>query len=328
MSRFSTTQWPDRRLRVPSVLVTRITVIEGRGLAYSARDEDVHSVELPDEFFLRELMDLDVRDLGAFIQFQREYGRLESQRHIDGIIPIEYEEGPHGHYPDSRSLARAGAPAALGRLRPPHRELSAAGRGLRGGAGPPGCRAGVALSERQDGLRSVAGELGERHVPRPKSPEDAVSHLSEVLNFGLMPFSPWVRFEGIPLGVGEGWQEPFEGLFGAVCIQLFNALLEVVPVSKCANENCKRFFQKQRGRAQSPIDQRWTKSVEFCTAHCAQAHHARLLRQDKALVIRLAHEGLTVSEIAERVHRQEATVQRWVAQPKRRRKPTAGTGAK
>jgi hypothetical protein len=327
MSRFSTTQWPDRRLRVPSVLVTRITVIEGRGLAYSARDEDIHSVELPDEFFLRELMDLDVRDFSAFIQFQKEYGRLESQRHIDGIIPIEYEIGPSGTIPIPAPWLEQV------QLQPwadyDHRTESYQQLGvvyeealvLRDAV-----RVWLFLRDRMD-FEELRESWESDIVPRPKSPEDAVSHLSEVLNFGLMPFSPWVRFEGIPLGVGEGWEEPFEGLFGAVCIQLFNALLEVVPVSKCANENCKRFFQKQRGRAQSPVDQRWTKGVEFCTAHCAQAHHARLLRQDKALVIRLAREGLTVSEIAERVHRQEATVQRWVAQPRRRRKP-AGTGAK
>src|SRR5512139_573016 len=91
MSLFGTTQWPDRRLRVPSVLATRVTVVEGGMLAYSTRDEDRHSVELPDEFFLRELMDLDVRDLGEFVRFQQNYGRLASERHLAGIIPITYE---------------------------------------------------------------------------------------------------------------------------------------------------------------------------------------------------------------------------------------------
>ena len=66
MSLFGTTQWPDRRLRVPSVLATRVTVVEGDSLAYSTRDEDQHSVELPDEFFLRELLDLNVLDLVRF----------------------------------------------------------------------------------------------------------------------------------------------------------------------------------------------------------------------------------------------------------------------
>jgi hypothetical protein len=313
---------------VPSVLATRVAVVEEKGLAYSTRAEDLHSVELPDEFFLRELMDLNVRDLSAFVRFQQEYGRLESERHIDGIIPIVYEVG---------ALSTIPIPAPWleqVRLQPwvdhDHRTETLQLLGevyeqmlvLRDAV-----RVWLFLRGNID-FDQLRERWESERVLRPELPEEAVSHLSEVLNFGLMPFSPWVRFEGIQLGAGEGWQEPFEGLFGAVCVQLFNALLDVVPVSKCANENCKRFFQKQRGRAQSPIDQRWTKSVEFCSAHCAQAHHARLLRQDKAHVIRLAQDGLTVSEIAERVHRQQATVQRWVAQPRRRRKPAAGTEAK
>jgi len=313
---------------VPSVLATRVTVVEGDSLAFSTRDEDQHSVELPDEFFLRELLDLNVRDLNAFVRFQQDYGRLESERHIGGILPVIYEMGAFDSVPVPIPLLEQVRlqpwvdhdhhVETLQSLGVVYEEMLA----LRDAV-----RVWLFLRDEMD-----FDQLRERWESKTTfgsdSPEEAVSHLSDVLNFGLMPFSPWVRFEGIELRGGEAWQEPFEGLFAVVCIQLFNAILDALPVSKCANDNCKRFFQKQRGRAQSPIDQRWTKSVEFCTAHCAQAHHARLLRQDKALVIRLAQEGLTVSEIAERVHRQEATVQRWVAQPGRRRKPTVGTGTK
>jgi hypothetical protein len=97
--------------------------------------------------------------------------------------------------------------------------------------------------------------------------------LRSLLTDGLRPFQPRVIYAE---------QEPVDELtdaplYAICCLELFNHLIENAHVKVCANENCRRRFVRQRGRAEQ--GQHRIRGVKFCSNHCARAQAQREYRR-------------------------------------------------
>jgi hypothetical protein len=123
-----------------------------------------------------------------------------------------------------------------------------------------------------------AGESGD-----PES-EWSVDDFARVLTSGLSPFHPHV-FAPLTLGVvfhptrvpdwTSGVNVP---LYAVCCLELYNHIVENATLRRCANDNCRRTFVRQTGRAQQ--GQYRSEGIKYCSKHCARAtaqrrHRAR-----------------------------------------------------
>lgn len=93
------------------------------------------------------------------------------------------------------------------------------------------------------------------------------------LNGALRKFAPRVRTQNSAMNDDEWLGEFPPDLYEALCAQLFNIVVEDLPVRTCANEACRCTFVKQRGTAHA--GQYRTKGVLYCSRSCAWAQSAR-----------------------------------------------------
>jgi hypothetical protein len=92
-----------------------------------------------------------------------------------------------------------------------------------------------------------------------------------VLNAGLGGLQPYVRsWTMLPLsGERLEYGAPRVGLFTGLAAQVFNLIVEGLPVRVCVNETCQSRFVRQSGRSRK--NQQRTTGVVFCSAACAKA---------------------------------------------------------
>ena len=135
--------------------------------------------------------------------------------------------------------------------------------------------------------RKLTWELpryGGEHI---RTPEEAARFIEAVLDAGLQTFHPRVRvighlkstYEGSQIDEAPIWPRNIfadatveRGLFGTICIELFNHILENARYRRCANKNCARLFVRQQGRAKKGQN-RVRGGVKYCSARCAE--HSR-----------------------------------------------------
>ena len=100
-----------------------------------------------------------------------------------------------------------------------------------------------------------------------------------VLNAGLGGLQPYVRsWTTLPLsGERLEYGAPRVGLFTGLAAQVFNLIVEGLPVRVCANETCQSRFVRQWGRSRK--NQQRTTGVMFCSAACAKAQAQRECRR-------------------------------------------------
>lgn len=109
----------------------------------------------------------------------------------------------------------------------------------------------------------------------PWTPEGPAVLLHLAMSSALMPFGPQVRTfrEGeapVPLFTdASSWH--------ALCLELFNHMVEGAKYKTCVNEACGRLFVRQQGRAQH--GQHRTTGVKYCSSSCARAQAQRQYRR-------------------------------------------------
>jgi hypothetical protein len=220
-------------------------------------------ITVPDEFYLREMAELDLDDPEAIAAFSRSYGRLGDpsftdlpRRSRDRWTELDELIGPH--------------------LRPNEtlenrfcyhiREFVEHGRVLH------------ALARMQtvgttgDSILDIWEPLG---FERPTNEDAARFWFFQFLNAGLRPFH--MRFEFVAGEARLG--RPYPNLYQALCLQVANHVIKGARFKRCANENCGRAFFRQRDR--SRYGSHRTEGVRFCSNRCARLQAQREYRRRK-----------------------------------------------
>ncbi|MFI5642937.1 hypothetical protein ACIA8H_36855 [Streptomyces goshikiensis] len=252
--------------------------VEGEWIVYTPelRFPGDGTVSLPEDFYLRELMELDPSDLDAIATMMRSYGSL------GGNVPslsLDVEE--HEHYTalaDRLHLTRG--PFALhGALATLYLEQAqdaiTTWMALRRQGGLDALVEAEATAEelaRWQAANSDKEEVWPRDLNhmRKELLSLKTSTLASTLNSALERFS---------IGIG-GLDERYPTVLSVAFLQLYNHLAENATIRECANENCRRPYVRQRGRAE--YGQNRTTGTKYCTRECARAQAQRQHRRRKA----------------------------------------------
>ncbi|MEV6584114.1 hypothetical protein AB0M92_39000 [Streptomyces sp. NPDC051582] len=249
--------------------------VEGDWLVGDLRDPLAprpKTVALPEDFYLRELMDLDPSDLETIAAWNRSYGRfcgwgtgldtdnwgLERE---DEVLELADREHPE---------RRAGAT---------HKDL------LR-----------VYVNEAQEAITTwiacrreggldalVETEVNEEELTRLRADnahrdDGWPQNLDQLREFVL--WSKLAQLKGamqaalqvFSVGIGS-LTDRHPTIYSVAFLQLYNHLAEDAVIRTCASETCGRDFVRQRGRAE--YGQNRTSGIKYCTRECARAQAQR-----------------------------------------------------
>lgn len=272
-SQLRITVWPGGPLPVPPVRRVEVSLLAGQYLHFGS---PLDEVELPDELYVRELLDLDLDDPAQICAFSQAWGRLdgmgaegwgETWRHLPSNELMQSER----LFASALSTSRAFAdehhlhPAFVCHIEAfrlyarPLRAMALHWAAHSGG----GSAADLAEAWSSQGLRN------------PPNTFHTWYWFTTFLNAGLSPFHASVRVEG-PDGPGA-LAEEHAGLYSALCLQLANHLAEGAHLRRCANERCGKLFFRQRGRA--VYGHHRTEGVAYCSKECARAQAQRTYRR-------------------------------------------------
>ncbi|MFE7029133.1 hypothetical protein ACFU9Y_02405 [Streptomyces sp. NPDC057621] len=227
------------------------------------------AVALPEDFYLREFMELDPADLDAVAAVMRAYGSLGGSITTGGWGEEEYERlrelterehpvhGPFCLHGELATLYVTEAQAAITTWLALRRE--------------GGLDTLVEAEVSEDQLAQWQSDNTHRDEAWPRDLDDMreivleirISNLVSELNAALKPFS---------IGIG-GLTDRYPSILSVVFLQLYNHLAEEATIRECANETCRRSFVRQRGRA--AYGQNRTSGIKYCTRECARAQAQR-----------------------------------------------------
>lgn len=243
---------PDLPPLVPEALVLPQPP-DGRVLFFG----DLAPVEVPEDFVLRECLDLDPDDEGALLVFLRTWGRL---------TPRGSGQDPLGSLPGLffEFIADAATRAGIVRL------LKSSNRGR----GHLEFERLYARTLRALALHYRASALGDDVVEVWRSEGFRVAADTEwptfarVMDAGLRAFPVHVRLDG------QQQASLPPSTYETAVLQLARMLAQGRQVLLCANERCRRGFTRQRGRARYPGAEH-ARGVRYCSRECARAQAER-----------------------------------------------------
>jgi hypothetical protein len=211
--------------------------------------------ELPDEWVLRALTDVDLEDDHAVVALLSDYGP------IFGRVPADVAQSlwddDHLHLLEPIQAGCGGIEDARWWLKTVRALAGTWGRTSRG-EDPAGAWLAEGFSDAQENSLGLS---------------DPWRRFTEALNDGLRPFYAQA------LIYNRAYQDPVD-LYSAACQQIFNLIVEECDAHRCENQSCERIFVHQLGG--SKYGQHRTKGLRFCTPACARAETQRTYRRRKA----------------------------------------------
>jgi hypothetical protein len=290
---------PGQMLRVPAVRVWQAELRDeciwyhtycGRGDDPNRKYEHSRLVEPPDELYLRELTELDLTDETALLDFVNQYGRLgdpgetlpPDADETRSLLPSWLRMGVD-HYGDSGydSAKLTTKRNADGYQIQTLFSVQTHARCLRDGVRLWQVITGqTPLSEMHGAweLPPVSLDKQEPFYAPPADADGALVLLRDILNAGLQTMQ--ARLIIHEPGAEPPGSEVLTNLYSALCLQLFNHIVEDAVYIRCHNETCNRLFVRQRGRAKQ--GKYHTTGVMYCSDYCARAQGQRELRRRKA----------------------------------------------
>ena len=272
------TLWPGTVLATPELNPMPMVEVQGDWIAWPSLYRD-DLVELPQDFYLRELMEIDPGDLHAVADMMRKYGIMFSfeQSGIPEEWRIEVPEPPSSGDPDSvdpgfhkdevrlhLEIAQEAIKTWMALQEPDSEEAIKA----------------LAIADYPDGkfYRVSPQEGTQEEITGEEFEELAVS-----VRLGDMTETMNAALSGIHVGVihqvyrEERHLPGHHSIYSTCFLQLYNHMVEQAPMKTCANEMCRRAFVRQRGR--SHYDQNRLQGVKYCSRNCARAQAQRELRR-------------------------------------------------
>jgi hypothetical protein len=233
--------------------------------------------QLPQDFYMRELMSVKPDDLEAAAELMRKYGMLFYLR----------VDLPEGDRDDLASVPET-PPQELG-LEGIHaldirRHIERAQGAIKTWLAlqVDGGLEELVQAETTDIMFRQWVEINSKGFPRQYNLDretfllfrldDYIAELESTLNAALSQLSVGI--------VAPGAKATFDDLltiYSASFLQLYNHMVEGVSVRHCANEPCGRPFVRQRGRAR--FEQHRTEGIKYCSRECARAQAQRELRR-------------------------------------------------
>lgn len=276
--RFRPTLWPGSPIPVPPLTrrIKNVRVKDDWILWTPVPFEDRPAVELPEDFYLRELMELRADDLDGAARMMAAYGPLfgadrddlsfdneEVYYEVQGIPEADSEQQPYpfGVHRDLVAIYVRTAQAAITTWLACRRE--------------GGLEELVRPRVTEETLADLRSQTQDHKPSWPQSLEELqellidaeLTSLQEVLNRALGRFS---------IGIGD-LSDRYPTVYSVAFLQLYNHLVEGATIRRCANETCGHAFVRQRGRAE--YRQHRTTGVKYCSRECARAQAQRELRR-------------------------------------------------